>query len=292
MSRTDVIATTGTVTKVPAPDLGKFVAAFQNGQLSQLPADQQTKFLIALGNHIGVRAELGELILYQGKPYITIDGRIRSAHASGMLVGLDARPATSLERRNFGAEEGDALWVCSAHRRGGARGFQGWGHVNPKTDRNPVAKQFPREMAKKRAKYDALRAAFPAGEEIGQMHQHFIEAAEEYASAQLAVAAPIQALMAGEYDAGAEEGGEEVAAVEIASDTGTGDPPAPSTPAPTKHATDEQIHRLVALVSEPHVSKETREKFESHLHRGMSQQRAATWIDALEKHPERKKAKA
>jgi hypothetical protein len=155
----------------------KFLDAY-NGKLERMNPEQQSMFLIALGQRLGVRAELGELILFQGKPYISIDGRIRLAHETGLLVGMETRPATLLERRNYGCEDGDALWVCNVYRRGAGRAFIGWGHVS-KNDRNPVTKSHPREMAKKRAKYDALRTAFPPAENISMMHQQYIEEAEQ-----------------------------------------------------------------------------------------------------------------
>lgn len=155
----------------------KFLDAY-NGRIERMNADQQSMFLIALGQRLGVRAELGELILFQNKPYISIDGRIRLAHETGLLVGMETRPATLLERRNYGCADGDALWVCSVYRRGAGRAFVGWGHVSA-SDRNPVCKSHPREMAKKRAKYDALRTAFPPAEHVSDMHQQYIEEAEE-----------------------------------------------------------------------------------------------------------------
>ena len=120
----------------------KFLEAF-SGRLDRLSPQQQAQFLMALGQHIGVRAELGEVILYQGKPYVTIDGRSRQAHATGLLTGLTVRPATSMERRNYGAAEGVALWVAEAHRRGGTRPFQGWGEAGGPSDKNPISKDAP-----------------------------------------------------------------------------------------------------------------------------------------------------
>lgn len=163
----------------------KFLDAYSKGGIDKLPPDKQTMFLFALGERLGVKAELGELMLFQGKPYITLDGRLRLAHRSGLLTGMETRPATMLEKRNFGCEDGDALWVVDVYRRGSARPFRGWGHVARKTERNPVAKQFPREMAKKRAKYDALREAFPPAEELTALHQQYIEDAERAAAAVL-----------------------------------------------------------------------------------------------------------
>jgi hypothetical protein len=155
----------------------KFLDAYA-GKLDKMNPEQQSMFLMALGQRLGVRAELGELLLYQGKPYLTIDGRIRLAHESGLLVGMETRPATALECRNYGCEPGDVLWVAQVFRRGAGRAFTGWGHVSQK-DRNPVTKTHPREMAKKRAKYDALRSAFPPAEHITHLHEKYIEEAED-----------------------------------------------------------------------------------------------------------------
>lgn len=157
----------------------RFVEAFSKGQLDKLRPEEQTMFLMAFGQKIGVRAELGDLMLYQGKPYITIQGRVRLAHQSGLLAGIQPRPATVLERRQYGASDDEVLWVCDVWRHGAPRAFRGWGVCNPTRDRNPVAKSFPREMAKKRAKYDALALAFPPDEAMGDLHSRYIAEAEE-----------------------------------------------------------------------------------------------------------------
>jgi hypothetical protein len=196
----------------------KFLDAYA-GKLGQMSADQQSMFLMALGERLGVRAELGELMLFQGKPYLTLDGRLRLAHQSGLLVGVDTRPATARERRDYGAGENDTLWVCSVYRRGSGRAFVGWGHVTP-ADKNPVCKTHPREMAKKRAKYDALRTAFPPAEHISEMHQRYIEEAEqEIRNGQVQPHAV--AMLSGygdeDVDAGDAEGHE------VAADTGDGE---------------------------------------------------------------------
>jgi hypothetical protein len=167
----------------------RFVEAFSKGQLDKLGTNEQSMFLMAFGAKIGLRAELGELMLYQGKPYITIAGKERNAHRSGLLAGVQPRPATALERKQFGATDDEVLWVCDVYRHGAPRSFRGWGVVNTKTDRNPVAKTSPRQMAKKRAKYDALSLAFPVDETIGQMHQKYIDTAEEIVRTQMTTTA-------------------------------------------------------------------------------------------------------
>lgn len=186
---------------------GRFIEAFGRGQLDKLKPEEQTMFLMAFGRKIGVRAELGELMIYQGKPYITINGRMRIAHESGRMGGAQPRPATSVERQQFGATDDEVLWCCEVWRIGHPRPYKGWGVVNKTTDRNPVAKQYPREMAKKRALYDALRMAFPPDENIGPLHEAFIAEAEAMATRQG------QAMLAEPEDMPAVEG-EEVAATE------------------------------------------------------------------------------
>jgi hypothetical protein len=161
-------------------NLVKFAALFSGDQLSKLSAEQQAVFLTTLGNHLGVRAELGEIMLYQGKPYITIDGRIRIAHRSGLLNGIDAHPASSMERTRYIVKDGEHLWKCLVFKKGALRPFIGWGHVRL-GDRNPVSKTHPQEMAKKRAKYDALRLAFPPNEELTSLHEQYIQEAEDEA---------------------------------------------------------------------------------------------------------------
>lgn len=162
----------------------RFVEAFQLGKLDKLSPAEQTMFLMAFGRKIGVRAELGELMIYQGKPYITIAGRIRIAHTGGLLAGIQPRPATALEYRSYGASNDEVLWVCDVYRHGSPHAFRGWGVANRVNDRNPVARQFPREMARKRAKYDALALAFPPDETLGPIHQRWIDEAEEIALAE------------------------------------------------------------------------------------------------------------
>jgi hypothetical protein len=161
-------------------NLVKFAALFSGDALSKLSPEQQAVFLTTLGTHLGVRAELGEIMLYQGKPYITIDGRIRIAHNSGLLNGIDPAPASSTDRMRYIVKDGEHLWKCFVFKKGALRPFVGWGHVRL-NDRNPVSKTHPQEMAKKRSKYDALRLAFPPKEEITPLHEQYIQEAEDEA---------------------------------------------------------------------------------------------------------------
>ena len=194
-----------------AKNLLKFASFWDGKKLDKLGPKEQTFFLATLGQHIGVHAELGEIILYQGKPYITIDGRLRIAHETGLLDGVDVRPATQMEFTNYGCEAGDQLWHCYVFKKGSRRPYTGWGHVKS-SDRNPVSKTHPRELAKKRAKYDALRTAFPPKEVIGEMHARYIEEAEEAAGSRPAVGHLVSGSYADELPDDVSVVGEEMAA--------------------------------------------------------------------------------
>lgn len=222
-----------TTERAALPDLNrpanlvKFAGFWEGKKLERLKPEDQSFFLATLGQHIGVRAELGEIILYQGKPYITIDGRLRVAHETGLLDGLQVRPATQMEFQNYGAETGDMLWVCYVFKKGARRAYTGWGHVR-KDDRNPVSKTHPRELAKKRAKYDALRTAFPPKEAIGEMHTRYIEDAE--ATVRTVHNTGVAALQAGSYDCDELPDDAGVVGEEIAADAVSTTAPVPVQP--------------------------------------------------------------
>jgi hypothetical protein len=205
-------------------NLVKFAALFSGDQLAKLNSEQQAVFLTTLGTHLGVRAELGEIMLYQGKPYITIDGRIRIAHNSGLLNGIDPQPATSMDRTRYQVKEGEHLWKCYVLKKGALKPFVGWGHVRL-NDRNPVSRSHPQEMAKKRAKYDALRLAFPPNEDVTPLHQQYIQEAED--EARTRAVGSLARISEHDYyeDAPDDETilGEEIAAAETPSQSANGD---------------------------------------------------------------------
>lgn len=169
------------------PQRKAFLEIASRTDLDKLPVEQQRGALIAFGQHTGLRPELGEVMIYQGRFYVTILGRIRAAHANGLFDGLLARPVSSLDRSSAGYEPDDIVWIADAYRKGSARYFRGWGKVtraevetaraHEKAKFTPIAKH-PAEMARKRARYDALRLAFPLDEQLTEVSTRFIAEAE------------------------------------------------------------------------------------------------------------------
>ncbi len=108
----------------------------------------------------GLDPLMGEVILYQGKPYVTIDGRLRKAQEHEQYAGLECRPATDAERAAFRCAETDHLWRAEVYRRDWRKPVVGWGRVTV-NDHNAIARgQHAQAIAEKRAKARALRDAF------------------------------------------------------------------------------------------------------------------------------------
>ena len=115
-----------------------------------------------------------ELMIYQGNPYVTINGRYRKAQETGQFDGMDSRPATESERKACNAKQGDFLYRCEVWRKDASHPFVGWGRVLEKEiekaiaqakghgrqeDALPIVKD-PDRQAEKRAEAMGLRKAF------------------------------------------------------------------------------------------------------------------------------------
>lgn len=125
--------------------------------------------LAELAIYYGLDPAFGELMLYQGRPYISIDGRRRKALETGLLDGMSTRPATKEEREAWGVEKGDYLWFCDVYRQGCQRPFTAHGRVRlaetgPPKDKSKAGYRplevDPQTMAAKRAEGRALKMAF------------------------------------------------------------------------------------------------------------------------------------
>ena len=111
----------------------------------------------------GLDPIMGELTIYQGKPFVSIDGRLRKAHGSGLFDGIESRPATEEERKARGTSPGNKLWRSEVFKKGCSRGFVGWGEVREHEMKGNAflpTVSWPDRMAEKRSQTMALRLAF------------------------------------------------------------------------------------------------------------------------------------
>lgn len=113
---------------------------------------------LSIGYNLDPFAE--ELILYQGKPYLTIKGAMRLANVNPAYEGVECQPATDAERQAFRCREDEHLWVARVYRRDRRVPIVGYGRAGGASDKNPVSNTYAQEMAQKRAKHRALRDAF------------------------------------------------------------------------------------------------------------------------------------
>jgi hypothetical protein len=109
----------------------------------------------------GLDPFLGELIPYQGKPYITYDGRVRLADRHPAYDGFECDPATPDEIKALKAHADQVVFRCTVHRRDRRKPIIAFGRAGGPGENNPVAKQWTAEVAYKRAVHRAMRAAFP-----------------------------------------------------------------------------------------------------------------------------------
>jgi len=127
---------------------------------------------------------MSELTIYQGKPYVQIDGRYRKAQETGRLDGVEARPATHEEKKTWEIPDGDYFFRAEVYVKESSRPFVGWGRVfaretkvrsdHPGDAFKPIVTN-PQRMAEKRAEAQALRKAFhiplPSAEYIGSYEE-------------------------------------------------------------------------------------------------------------------------
>lgn len=134
----------------------------------------QDRLLIAkVSKEYGLDPIFGELMIYQGRPYVTIDARRRKAQETGNLDGIDARPANKQERLARQVADGDYLFKAEVWVKGASHPFEGWGTVREAETKGdphlPIVKD-PAAQAEKRAEAQGLRRAFhlplPSFEEI------------------------------------------------------------------------------------------------------------------------------
>jgi hypothetical protein len=108
---------------------------------------------------------MGEMTIYQGRPYISIDGRYRKAQETGKLAGVNTVPATPEEYKAWKIPEEDYFFKAVVKKREGGNvdEYTGWGRVRAAETHGkgfrPVESN-PQRMAEKRAESQALRKAF------------------------------------------------------------------------------------------------------------------------------------
>lgn len=136
----------------------------------------QVQHLFTWCKSYGLDPWLLHAVLYHGKPYITLEGRLYLAHSSHLLSYLSSHVASPEERKALGYGDDDVVWWAEVKRRDMEQPFKTWGVVTdqevkellkehgPNARFLPVVKS-PGHMAEKRAMVRTLHLAFPLGAE-------------------------------------------------------------------------------------------------------------------------------
>ena len=132
--------------------------------------------LIRYADKYGLDAYRGHVMIMYGKPYIGIDGYLWHARTTGISYQLRSRPLEEGERKAMLLGEKDHGWKSEVIKGLTWEYSMGIGIVTeeemtaksdrkPDQLRSPVVAAHPWQLAQKRAEWQALRRAFPIGEE-------------------------------------------------------------------------------------------------------------------------------
>lgn len=134
------------------------------------------KALCAYAFRYGLDPYRGHVVIMHGQPYIGLDGYLYYARHNNISYSLTGRPLTAEEMTALLYTAEDMGWKSTITRRDTGAVFEGLGFVrkgeltemskkNPGRKRYPVVADKPVNMVVKRADWQALRRAFPIGEE-------------------------------------------------------------------------------------------------------------------------------
>lgn len=129
--------------------------------LKSLSADDR-RSLAQLSVQYGFDPLMKELVIYEGSPYITVAGLIRMAHRQKMFAGVEDRPMSEEERKQYGYNA-PVCWIAKVYRKDWRVPAVGTGRANPDKPlrENPIERHHPEWMARSRALRQALKLAFP-----------------------------------------------------------------------------------------------------------------------------------
>lgn len=144
--------------------------AVKNAAWGDQVTDQQKAALEHLAEQHGLSIAFGHVIYLGGTPYVTIKGHLAHAMDTGEFDGfIEEGPLPKDEWESWGVrEDAQCAWRSVVKRKGVEHPFieVGWAGGSREQEANkgkgqPVAKAFPGEMARSRARSRALGMAFP-----------------------------------------------------------------------------------------------------------------------------------
>ena len=137
-------------------------------------SSEQMQGLVKFAESVSLKAYLGHVCLYFGKPYITIDGYYYLKNVMHLGFAVATAPMTPEERISYMVTEGSHAYLARALTRGGDEIARGIGIVtaeeinepsrkHPEQFAAPVVHNKPQIMAEKRAEWQLMQKMIPLG---------------------------------------------------------------------------------------------------------------------------------
>jgi len=135
--------------------------AIYEASTGELAPATAAEMALKYAQEVGIKPERGHIVLYHGKPWITIEGwyyLLRHKFPSAKLL---TRPLDYLERERAGVDEKIYAWKAEVYSRdGGDLLAEGYGYARedePLAQKSAVEPRWPWRLAEKRAEEDAIR---------------------------------------------------------------------------------------------------------------------------------------
>ncbi len=146
-------------------------------ETGEVISPEKMQLLVAYARHYGLDPYRGHVVLMHGQPYVGLEGYLYRANRAKIAYSLTGRPLTPEEMASLMYDVGDIGWKSTVRRLDTHQEFEGWGFVrksemterskkHPDKLRYPVVADKPANQVVKRAEWQALRRAFPIGEEV------------------------------------------------------------------------------------------------------------------------------
>ncbi|GAI81447.1 unnamed protein product, partial [marine sediment metagenome] len=133
----------------------------------EMLAPDQVHALMTYAQKYGLDPYRGHVVVMYGKPYIGLDGYLYHANRTGKPYGINSRPLTESERKDYQIPEGAHAWIAQVLLPDPDRYFPGLGIVtqheiearstkHPEQLRSPVVAAHPQLLAQKRAEWQGM----------------------------------------------------------------------------------------------------------------------------------------
>lgn len=131
----------------------------RDGKYKPSPTEILRAYLYA--KEVGADLVLEEVVLYFGRPKLTIDYWYRKFREKYPKGYLKTRPLNEEERKLYKASEDKHVWKCEVYDEQGRLLAEGYGEASEERPHksSAVEKEHPQRIAEKRAEEDAIRKA-------------------------------------------------------------------------------------------------------------------------------------